>query len=204
MQRDVKFAKDNYFRRKLEESKGDSGKLWHQLRSLGYSSKGSDGSSVVLEDKGEKYFSLKDVTRLFNKFYTSVAADLVRKLPSPSGVFSPLSRLVSSFYQQRGCHRRRFVLMPVSGQFKRGILGRINSNKSTGLDDISARFLKDGVDFLVGPIKHIVNLSVMSEIVPDGFKDARVNPLYKKGSPLDPGNYRPVSILPVLSKVAGS
>ena len=91
--------------------------------------------------------------------------------------------------------------MPVSGQFIRGILGSMNANKSSGLDDISAGFLKDGADFLIDPIKHIVNMSIMSEVVPDGFKDARVTPLYKKGSRLDPGNYRPVSILPVLSKI---
>ena len=41
----------------------------------------------------------------------------------------------------------------------------------------------------------------MSEAVPSGFKDARVIPLFKKGSRLDPGNYRPVSILNTLSKV---
>ena len=41
----------------------------------------------------------------------------------------------------------------------------------------------------------------MSETVPSGFKKARVLPLYKKGSRLDPGNYRPVSILSVLSKI---
>ena len=39
------------------------------------------------------------------------------------------------------------------------------------------------------------------DTVPDRFKEARVIPLFKKGSKLDPGNYRPVSILSVLSKV---
>ena len=201
VQRDVKFAKADYFRRKLNESKGDSGKLWKHLRSLGYSSKNVEGSSIVLENNGVKYFGLSDVSRLFNEFYTSVASDLVSRLPSPSGLFSPISHLFSDFYRQKGCHRRRFVLMPVNGGFIRGALEDMKPNKSTGLDDISARFLKDGVDFLVGPIGHIVNTSIMTESVPDTFKEARVTPLYKKGSRLDAGNYRPVSILPVLSKV---
>ena len=50
-------------------------------------------------------------------------------------------------------------------------------------------------------ITHIINLSISSEVVPSSFKDARVSPLFKKGSKLDPGNYRPVSILNVLSKI---
>ena len=43
VQRDIKLAKANYFRQKLNESKGDSGKLWKHLRSLGYSSKNIGG-----------------------------------------------------------------------------------------------------------------------------------------------------------------
>ena len=47
----------------------------------------------------------------------------------------------------------------------------------------------------------IVNLSMTSEVVPSLMKEARVTPLFKKGSRLDCGNYRPVSILNILSKV---
>ena len=44
-------------------------------------------------------------------------------------------------------------------------------------------------------------MSILSNTVPQSFKEARVIPLFKKGSKLDPGNYRPVSILNVMSKV---
>ena len=85
--------------------------------------------------------------------------------------------------------------------FIREQLSGLKIDKSTGLDGISPRFLKDGADFLTEPVSHIINLSILSETVPAGFKKARVLPLYKKGSRLDPGNYRPVSILCVLSKI---
>ena len=57
------------------------------------------------------------------------------------------------------------------------------------------------MEYFTEPVSHIVNFSIMSEALPSGFKDARVIPLFKKGSRLDPGNYRPVSILNILSKV---
>ena len=91
--------------------------------------------------------------------------------------------------------------MPVSARFIRMELSGMKVGKSTGLDDVSSRFLRDGADFLIEPIQHIINMSILTEVVPDKFKEARVKPLFKKGSRLDPGNYRPVSILPVLSKV---
>ena len=70
-----------------------------------------------------------------------------------------------------------------------------------GLDDISSLFLRDGAEVIVKPVQHIVNLSITTESVPSGFKQARVLPVFKKGSKVDVGNYRPVSVLSVLSKL---
>ena len=62
-----------------------------------------------------------------------------------------------------------------------------------GLDDIPARFIRDGAPILKIPITFIVNLSITSGTVPGDMKVARVKPLYKKNSSLEAGNYRPVS-----------
>ena len=62
-------------------------------------------------------------------------------------------------------------------------------------------FLRDGSASIVEPLSHIINTSIFMEQVPLGFKQARVLPLFKKGSKLDVGNYRPVSVLSVLSKL---
>ena len=51
------------------------------------------------------------------------------------------------------------------------------------------------------PLVYIFNLSLQSGLCPDSMKIAKVSPVYKKGSKLDPGNYRPISVLPILSKV---
>ena len=77
----------------------------------------------------------------------------------------------------------------------------LNPNKAIGLDGILPRFLRDGANGIVEPISHIVNISIITETVPSDFKRAKVVPMFKKGSKLDAGNYRPVSILPILSKV---
>ena len=48
---------------------------------------------------------------------------------------------------------------------------------------------------------YIINQSILSGKVPDIYKVARVVPLYKKGAHDECGNYRPVSLLPSLSKI---
>ena len=189
VQRDIKMAKGEYFKNKVEQNKGDSGKLWGQLKSLGYS-KVSGGSSKIwrkffLEENGTKVFEPLPVSDIFNRFYTSVASELVSKLPSPSGLFSTSSHHFRSLYS-RLRNRDSFVISPVSCLFIRKQLLSLNPKKAIGLDNLSSRFLCDAVDEIIEPVSHIVNLSISSETVPSSFKQARVIPLFKKGSKLDP------------------
>ncbi len=74
-------------------------------------------------------------------------------------------------------------------------------NVMCGLDNIPARFLRDAAEVITPCITHIINMSIEQGYCPNDFKFARVIPLYKKGSKLEHGNYRPVSILCSLSKI---
>ena len=57
----------------------------------------------------------------------------------------------------------------------------LNVSKSTGHDNISAKFLRDGANEIVSAISHIINLSLRTNTVPEDVKVARVVTLYKKG-----------------------
>ena len=61
--------------------------------------------------------------------------------------------------------------------------------------------LKDSARFIAGPLTYIINLSIQTSIVPEDFKYAIVSPVFKSGSKSDLDNYRPVSVLPICSKV---
>ena len=55
----------------------------------------------------------------------------------------------------------------------------MSANKATGLDDLSARFIKDGARVIAPMITHIVNMSIRQGIIPDDLKRARVIPIHK-------------------------
>ena len=88
-----------------------------------------------------------------------------------------------------------------------GVLRQIKhlkSNKATGPDGISPKLLKLA-SYAVSP--HLMSLcqwSIHHETVYEGWKLARVSPIFKKDDSTDPGNYRPVSILSVPSKLLES
>ena len=81
------------------------------------------------------------------------------------------------------------------------ILKDINENKAAGLDNLSGKFLKDGATELAKPISQICNLSIKYSIFPNDCKIVKLKPLFKKGSKTAPKNYRPISLLPLISKI---
>ena len=69
------------------------------------------------------------------------------------------------------------------------------------VDNLSGRFMKDRAKLLSKLISDLCNLSVTSEKFPNPCKSAKLKPLYKKGTLTQPSNYRPISLLALISKV---
>ena len=74
-------------------------------------------------------------------------------------------------------------------------------SNSAGSDEISSRILKGIVNEIAEPLTYCINLSLSSGVVPKLAKIARVTPIFKTGDINSLSNYRPISILPTLSKV---
>ena len=76
----------------------------------------------------------------------------------------------------------------------------VEVTKAAGIDRISRRLLKDGAHILAKPNIELCNISMTLGIFPDACKIAKVKPLFKVLK-TDPSNYRPISLLPLLSNV---
>ena len=91
-------------------------------------------------------------------------------------------------------------LSPVSeNEIKEIVLSLKKS--APGNDDMIADILKISVDIVKSPVAYICNLSIVQGVFPEELKTANVLPLYKADDPMFFNNYRPVSLLTVLSKV---
>ena len=80
------------------------------------------------------------------------------------------------------------------------ILKSFDESKAPGIDDLPGIFLKAGDSLLATPVTQLCNLSISSGRFPDTCKIAKLKPLFKKGSKTDPRNYRPISLLALMSK----
>ena len=153
---------------------------YQTLKSLGTSSKLKSGStSIGLDVDGSTTFDkLKvDAVNIYN------------------------SKFIHQYYKQKGVVQNAFSFSLLSETEVCKMLKGLSPRKATGLDDLPARFIRDGAEGIAYPISYIINLSLKTGVIPDKMKTARVIPLCKKNSKLEPGNYRPVSILSTLSKI---
>lgn len=80
-------------------------------------------------------------------------------------------------------------------------LQRLNTSKGAGVDNIPPLFLKCTASSISLPLFYIFNLCLREGVCPHIWKIARIVPVHKSGPKKDIENYRPISILPTLSKL---
>ena len=94
-----------------------------------------------------------------------------------------------------------FSCRPVSVTLVYNLLVKLPTSKATGLDNIAAKVLQMAAPVVAPSLTAIFNMSIDTQQFPSKWKTAKVIPLFKKGQRSLLDNYRPISILPVVSKL---
>ena len=81
------------------------------------------------------------------------------------------------------------------------IIYNLPPKSSSGCDGISTKLLKVIAPVIIKPLTLLINQVLNTGTFPDKLKIAKVIPIFKKGDPSLFENYRPISLLPVISKV---
>ena len=94
-----------------------------------------------------------------------------------------------------------FFLRPATYKGTSNIKLHLDLNKALGPNSLPTFILKLCTDFFATYLTKIINISFVTGIFPDLCEMAKVIPIFKKDDPLDCGNYRPISLLPIFSKI---
>ena len=81
------------------------------------------------------------------------------------------------------------------------LIDSLNTSKPVGPSKIPAWAIKDAKAALAEPLCYLINQFITEGRFPEDLKKACVTPLFKKGNPEDPLNYRPISVTSTLSKI---
>ena len=142
---------------------------------------------------GQKITDKKVISNEFNSFFANIGANITANLSMSN------SDLFKGYLCQPTDRDFRFA--PVSEEDVIKIINNLKRKSSCGFDEISVKLIKFAKNELCKPITVIVNQCLETGIFPDKLKIAKVIPLFKKGDPEQIDNYRPISILPAISKI---
>ena len=129
------------------------------------------------------------------KFYPEVATNQVKKLPIAPNQFSSNTTKDNN----TDIFNNKKSSLNVSEDVAKKTLSCFDTNKAASMDQIPAKVLKGAVDVLAYSLPKIINLSVKLSVFPEECKIAKLKPLFKKGRKTYPKNYRPISLLPLVS-----
>ena len=130
-----------------------------------------------------------DIANLFNTFFNSVLTKSDYSLPPLDSLPSPESQL--SF-------------ISISSLDVYSTLSELNPNKAPGTDDVHPAILKMCAGPLLRPITNLLSNCITYHIIPKEWKCHKICPIFKSGDPSCVSNYRPISLLCILSKILES
>ena len=190
LQKICRKAEKDYYDNLFSENKSDIVKSWKIIRNIINKKKNRNMNETFhIENKDVNDGQI--IANKFNEFYVNIGPTLARNITS--GKCDPIT------YIKKGITNSIF-LRPVNETEVVTILKEFKSS-SPGWDSISPKIVKQTYTCFLEPLVHICNISILHGVFPNELKIAKVLPLYKGGDPKLLVNYRPVSVLPVFSKL---
>uniref|UniRef100_A0A1Y1LAR2 Reverse transcriptase domain-containing protein n=1 Tax=Photinus pyralis TaxID=7054 RepID=A0A1Y1LAR2_PHOPY len=185
----INVARTSHFHNKILRSSNKVKTTWDVINQQSKQPKPLH-ENIVLEVEDKTLTFPGDVASAFNNFFTNIAVDLTKDIPVNIRPLSSNANLCSSFF-----------IHPVNVDEIDNLIKGLNNNNSVGYDNIPLFLIKENRDLLKYPLTEIINSSFSNGIFPTRLKIAKIIPLHKKGSKGDLNNYRPISLLSVISKI---
>ena len=184
-------AKRDYFSIKISAEKQNPKAAWKTINTLlGRHYQPSKVNELNINDM--KFTKPKDIAEGFNTFFSNIGPNLAEEIDTAESNFKDyLDKTISEFT----------AFQSVTVNHVCHLLCELPGSKATGLDKISSKLIKLAAPIISDSLTYIFNQSITLCTFPHEWKIARVIPLFKNGKRSLPGNYRPISVLPAISKV---
>ncbi|PIK34632.1 hypothetical protein BSL78_28543 [Apostichopus japonicus] len=107
-----------------------------------------------------------------------------------------IANVFNNFFANIGSELANISIKSIEKQLK-----GLSAGKATGPDNISARLLRLSASHIAPSLTYIINFSLSHRVFPFDWKTDKVSPVFKDGARSQVDNYRPISVLPVVSKI---
>ena len=174
----IRNSKIRYFHN-LFKTQSDSKHTWKHLKEIGF---GKNKETLLVD------ISLSD----FNTYFGNMTSEI--------NSFAKETNLHNLGLKKLDTTKDKLYFKCVDANEVGKIIKSLKSN-STGTDNINAKQLKLILNAILPVVTHVLNFSLTTATFPTEWKHAYIHPIPKTTSPSELKDYRPISILPTLSKV---
>ena len=170
----IRKAKELYYRAILNKIRNNSSKLWSHI-------------NLLMKAKSKPNIPIK--FEELNNFFTSV----FKQAPPYN------ANLPCTF--KSNLSATSFYLKPITAQEIITTMKTLSNSRAFGSDGFDPLIIKDNIIHLSNQLEYIFNMSFTNGVLPNLLKSAIISSIYKGGNNCDAGNYRPISILTIFSKL---
>ena len=184
----IRFSKTNYYKNYFTTHTANIKKIWVGINNL-LSKKKNKQSNINLYEKEEFTTDQTTVANKFNSYFTNIGPMLSSKIATSDKHFSEFLPPNTN---------ESFFLYPTNPE---EITIELNALSESTASDIPVRLIKVAINPISEMLSHIFNHSFENGIFPEKLKFGIVIPAHKGDSKLSLNNYRPISLLPIFSKI---
>ena len=183
-----RLANKEFHLREFEANKKKTKAYWASINKL-INPKVNDHHFCLIDQNSKLAIPSETTADYINTYFATIGDNLAAHMNAP--------------WHPRGDRvvNRQLNLRPPTMEELIPLLKHININKSSGIEHISTKVLKDTLLAIPGHFNHIISCIINTSLFPDSWKAALVSPLPKGGDTTDVNNLRPISTLPLPAKL---
>ena len=193
LKQNIRLAKQSFYEQSFTKFKFDAKNTWGVIKSILNKSNCNKHFPKYFLIDGDFTNDPKIIANKFNQYFTNIGPELASKISQPT------DKSFRDFLRQPTDKIFKFELVTPVTVSK--IIEKLKSKSSFGVDGLSNILLKHINPEIVDIVTVIINQCFTTGIFPDKLKIAKIIALYKKDEDYLLKNYRPISLLPSLSKV---
>ena len=195
VKKDIKEAKQRYFDQIFTAYKSDMKKTWKTINeTLNRSKRGSNVTSIFYHN-GFTLSNAKDIANAFNVYFANIGKNLASEIEQNVNIIDYTQYLSTPITETK------LQFKCITDNDTQKAIDKLENKSSSGHDGISNKLLKLLKMELSKSLTLIINQMITTGIFPDSFKISKITPIFKKGDVSLLSNYRPISLLPTISKI---
>ena len=176
----------------LENNRTDPKRFWNEINTLLGAGKSIGKSIKTIKNNNDQILCDLDAAEYLNDYYVNIGDVLAKKFGNQ--VWKP----DISFPRQTV---ELFNFRIITEKECRTLVKQIDINKSSAIEDVKAVFIKDAFLSLNFEVAYLLNESLRLSEFPDSWGYSYVTPIPKDRDHLDPGNWRPISQMPIIGRL---